>query len=500
MSDFTNAFPPRLPPVNLQAEQALLGALLANNRAFTRVEEFLRPEHFADPIHALIFETMARRIGAGQLADAVTMKAELENSNLLAEVGGTTYLAQLLSAMVGIINAGEYGRAIHDTWLRRQLIDLGEEVTNEAYGSEEGKDAASVLEGAEEKIYRLSSAGANMKPNVNAGAAVRGAISRARAAVKRGTALAGVSSGYNAIDRLLGGLQDESLLLIGARPSMGKSALALGVAARAAALGAQTYMWSGEMGADQLGARLAAAHAGLNTMAVFTGHYWKPPEECDEREVPRALTYADWARLEEAATAAESLPLEFDCRPGLTVSAIRSRARHLKQTKGLKLIVLDYIQLMRGSRAVRGRGLYETMTEISHDLMEMKAELGVPVIALSQLSRGLEGREDKLPQLSDLRDSGALEQDATAVAFVHRPHYYLSRAVPMKRPTESDSDFSQRQSEWFIRVQESRGKAVLAVAKQRNGPTGMVDLQWDDNTTWFRSEKEAPASLAWGVS
>lgn len=487
----------RLPPTNLPAEQALLGALLANNRAYERVGEFLLPEHFADPINGKIYREISTLVQGNRIADAITLKGIFEHNHTLDEVGGLAYLAKLLSSMVGIISAGEYGSAIYDAWMRRQLIDCGEELVNTSFApTPEAPGAIEILEQHDVAIQRIAQ-GNNKNFTVTVQTAVREAVKVAKAAMLRGDALAGITTGYGSLDKMLFGLQPENLIIIGARPSMGKTALALGIAARAAASnkGVRVLSWCGEMSASQLGARLAAGYTGLSTTSVFTGHNWAVPEDAEGRPMP--LQMADWLALERATEEAGKLNIKIDTTPGITVSTLRSRARRLKRTSGLDLIVVDYLQLMRASREAQSKGLYAAMTEISRDLMELKNELKIPILAMAQLSRANESREEKAPQLSDLRDSGAIEQDANAVMFVHRPHYYLSRTSLSKRMNESDSEFSDRKSILEHDKLSSFGKAVIMIAKNRNGPTGNVEMQFDDNTTWFRDSLENPHSLAW---
>lgn len=491
----------RLPPSNARAEQALLGALLANNAAYDRVAEFLRPIHFADPVHGRVYAAITARIEAGRLADVISLKADLEGAGALDDVGGTAYLVQLLSAMVGIINTGEYGRAVLDAWMRRELIAAGEDMVNAAFGTDPPSDATAVLEAHEAALLRISEGAGNLSPLVPAGDAVQEAIRITEAAAKRESPLAGITTGFAALDRRLLGLQPGKLVLLAARPSMGKTGLGLAIAARAAASGAHVLYWSGEMAPVQLGARLAAAHAGLSMTAVFTGRGWHDPEPNDPRPRPRELTAEEWAELAGAERAARRLPLQFDGRPGISVAALRARARRLRRGKKLDLLVVDYVGLMRASAGAERQKLYEQVTEISRDLTALKIELNIPVLALAQLSRETERREDKRPQLSDLRDSGALEQDADVVMFLHRPEYYLERTgLPPKKSTESEEKYDMRQRAWNTELAEARGVAHVYVDKNRQGAPGVAKLAFHARTTWFRDGSEEPDSPAWAAS
>ncbi len=495
----------RLPPANLQAEQSLLGALLANAKAFDRVAEFLQPHHFADPIHGRIFESIARRLNSGLTADPVVLRAEFQNAGTLDDVGGTAYLAQLLGAMVGIINAGDYGRVILDAWIRRELIDLCVEIVNRCYAPGD-MSGAEIIESLDESLGRINEGAGDIKPSIPAGEAVGQALRLSEAAAKRESALAGITTGFASVDRMTGGLMPGQTYLLGARPAMGKTGLGLVIAARVAgtvnpATGKphRVLHWSGEMAANQLGTRLAASYADLEVASVFRGKGWKAAEIPGHRPSSRPLDLEEWEKLVLAERAAQELLLDFDDRAGLTVAALRSRARKLKRAKGLDLIVVDYVGLMRATQQTERQKLYERMTEISRDLQMMAAELHVPLLVMAQLNRANESRENKMPQLSDLRDSGALEQDAYCVMFIHRPHYYLTQAgEPAQGAKESAEVFHDRCDVYHQQLESTRNLALISVAKNRNGPTGICRLRFNAETIWFRDESEAENSAAWG--
>ncbi|HVE20638.1 MAG TPA: DnaB-like helicase C-terminal domain-containing protein [Acidocella sp.] len=496
MSDVFNVM--RIPPSNVPAEQALLGALLANNKAFESVAEFLLPHHFADPANARVYGAIASRIAAGQVADPVTLKAEFEHAAELDAVGGLSYLGKLLASMIGIINAGDYGRAVHDAWLRRELIAACTEAINQAYVPT-GVSGQEVLEELDGALTRVADGAGEVKPLSTAGDAVSRAVVLSTEAGERDSALAGLTTGYAALDRLTAGLMPGQMYLLGARPAMGKTGLGLGIAARAASHGAKVLMWSGEMDAPQLGTRLAAAHSGIEVASVFRGKGWEMPPDHGGRPVSRKLTMDEGNRLVRAGRDAYRLPLNFDDRPGLTVAGLRARARRMKRGKGLDLIVVDYIALMRATAAAEKQKLYERMTELSRDLRILAAELHVPILVLAQLNRANESRENKMPQLSDLRDTGALEQDAYCVMFLHRPHYYLMQAgEPVRAQKESAEAFQERSDLWHHQVESTRGLALVSIAKNRNGPTGICRLRFDAETIWFRDESEADNEAAWG--
>ncbi|MCW3477008.1 replicative DNA helicase [Limobrevibacterium gyesilva] len=473
----------RLPPTNLQAEQALLGALLANNKAYERVSEFLVAEHFADPIHGRIFASVARRIEAGQLADAVTLKAEFEHSGVLHEVGGTAYLAQLLTAMVGIINAGEYGRAIYDAWIRRQLIDIGETVVNNAFGATAELDGRSQVEAAEQALFDLAAKGSNDGGFVTFQQALIESIHTAENAFHRSGGVSGLSTGLRDLDSKLGGLHPSDLLILAARPGMGKTALATRIAFGAA----KTIMedarqadpnavpkggvavFSLEMSAEQLATRLLAEQSRISGDRIRRGD----------------IGQKDFDKFVQVSREIGSLPLFIDDTPALTLSAMRTRCRRLKRTKGLDLIVVDYLQLMRPAAGTRQENRVQEISQITQGLKALAKELSVPVMALSQLSRAVESREDKRPLLSDLRESGSIEQDADVVMFIYRDEYYLQQRAPKQLAFDNDEKFHTAVEKWQRDMEHVHNRAELLIEKQRHGPTGKIDLFFEGEFTRF---------------
>ncbi len=474
---------PRLPPSNSAAEQALLGALLANNKAYERVAEFLVADHFADPIHGRIFVAIARRIEAGQLADAVTLKAEFEHTGVLEEVGGTAYLAQLLSAMVGIINAGEYGRTIHDTWLRRQLIEIGETVVNNAFGAEPELDGLGQVETAEQSLFDLAARGPNDGGFVTFGAALSEAIKGAERAFKLSGGVSGLTTGLRDLDKKTGGLHPSDLVILAGRPGMGKTALATKIAfgaARALMEQAratdprgtpkqQVAVFSLEMSAEQLATRLLSEEARVSGDRIRRG-------DIGQREFDRFVQVS-----RELAT----LPLHIDDTPAITMSALRTRCRRLKRTKGLALVIVDYLQLMRPSVGTKPDNRVLEISMITQGLKAIAKELAVPVLALSQLSRAVESREDKRPLLSDLRESGSIEQDADMVMFVYRDEYYLQQRAPKQLAFDSDDKFHAATEKWQRDMDQVHNRAELLIEKQRHGPTGKIDLFFEGEFTRF---------------
>jgi replicative DNA helicase len=464
----------RLPPANLEAEQALLGALLANNKAYERIGEFLAPEHFADRVHGLIFEAIQRRIEAGHLADAVTLRAQFEHNGLLDEVGGTAYLGQLLSAMVGIINAGEYGRVIHDAWLRRQLVDLGETMVNRAFGAEPELDGKLQLEAGEQALFDLSRAGESGGGFVSFERALSTAVNLAEKAFVNPGGVAGLSTGLRDIDAKLGGLHPSDLLILAGRPGMGKSGLAVKIAfgaARALLRAARekdaqavpkagVAIFSLEMSSDQLATRLLSEESRISGDRIRRGE----------------ISQKDFDRFLLASRELQSLPLYIDDTPAITISALRTRCRRLQRTKGLDLIIVDYLQLMRPAAGSKPENRVQEISQITQGLKAIAKELSVPLIALSQLSRAVEQREDKRPQLADLRESGSIEQDADVVMFIYRDEYYLQQRQPKELTFDNTQKFSEAVDKWQKDMEQAHNKAELIIAKQRHGPTGTIRL------------------------
>ena len=479
----------RRPPSNDQAEQALLGALLANNKGYERVSDFLMAEHFADPIHGRIFQAISRRVELGQLADAVTLRGEFEHSGILDEVGGTAYLAQLLTAMVGIINAGEYGRAIHDAWLRRQLIDVGESVVNNAFGADPELDGMNQVEAAEQSLFELATRGGSEGGFITFERALTGAISNAEKAFHMPGGVSGLSTGLRDLDKRTGGLHPSDLLILAGRPGMGKTALATKIAFGAArALMAHAHaqdaeaglpagttaptgtvaVFSLEMSAEQLANRLLSEESRVSGDRIRRG-------EIGQREFDRFV---------QVSRELSQLPLLIDDTPAVTLSAMRTRCRRLKRTRGLSLVVIDYLQLMRAS-AGKSESRVQEISAITMGLKALAKELSVPVLALSQLSRQVENREDKRPQLSDLRESGSIEQDADAVMFIYRDEYYLQQRAPKQMAFDSEDKFQNALDKWQRDMESVHNKAELLLEKQRHGPTGKIDLFFEGEFTRF---------------
>ena len=463
----------REPPHNLEAEQALLGAILVNNEALDRVSNFLKPGHFFDPLHGRIFETAAKLIMGGKRATPITLKTFFQNDEPVGDLPVPQYLGRLAANATTIINAEDYGRTVYDLAVRRQLIEIGEDMVNTAFDSPIDAAPSDQIEEAEQQLYELAETGkygAGFEPF---SAALTDAIDMAANAYQRDGGLSGIATGFADLDQRMGGLQPSDLVIIAGRPAMGKTALATNIAyhvAKANAAnadgdtppdGAVVGFFSLEMSAEQLATRIISEQSYIPSERIRRGRI-----DSDEFD-----------RIVEVSQELQNLPLFIDQTGGITVAQLAARARRLKRQRGLGFIVVDYLQLLSGSsrRALEGR--VQEVSEITTGLKALAKELHVPILALSQLSRQVEQREDKRPQLADLRESGSIEQDADVVMFVFREEYYLERSQPRENTEEHQK--------WQVDMDSVTGKADVIIGKQRHGPTGTVTLQFTPEFTRF---------------
>ncbi|MEN3950527.1 replicative DNA helicase [Iodidimonas sp. SYSU 1G8] len=462
-------------PHNLEVEQALLGVILNNNDAANRVS-FVMAEHFFDPLHQRIFATAMRLIERGQLAIPATLKTYMESDVGLREVGGPQYLARLAAAATSMLHAEEYGRTIYDLALRRQLILIGEETVHNATEADTELSATSQIEQAEQKLFTLAESGQSEEGFKPFSRSIHAAIENIDAARKREGKLTGVSTGMRAMDELLGGLHKSDLIILAGRPSMGKTALATNIAFNAAKKwhqskldgedpmqggGAVVGFFSLEMSAEQLAARMLSEQAEVPSEKLRRGD----------------MSHEQFRALVRASQEIEDIPLFIDDTPALSIAGVMSRARRLKRQHNLGMVVIDYLQLARPSGQQKTENRVQEVSEITRGLKALAKTLNVPVLALSQLSRSVEQREDKRPQLSDLRESGSIEQDADVVMFVYRDEYYHERKQPeMGTPAHA---------EWLERGERVRGVAEVIIGKQRHGPTGVARLHFAKETTKF---------------
>ena len=468
----------RSPPHNIEAEQALLGALLVNNVVYERMGEILQAEHFYDPVHGRIYGAIATLINRGQIADPKTLRGMFDNDPALAALGGANYLVDLAANIVTIFNVQDYAQLLHDHYLRRQLIALGTDVVNDAFQHDLDRPATTQIETTEAKLFELARTGQTDRGFVKLEKALAVSIKMAEEAHKRDSQITGVTTGLRDMDKKMGGLQRSDLIILAGRPSMGKTALATNIAFNAAHAyfktegreGSGVAFFSLEMSAEQLATRLLGDFSSVPSDKIRRGE----------------IKTEDFTKFVEASQTLSRVPLYIDDTPALSVSGLRTRARRLKRmVPHLGVIVIDYLQLLHGSSGKGAENRVQEVSEITRGLKALAKELDVPVVALSQLSRAVEMREDKKPQLSDLRESGSIEQDADVVMFVYREEYYHARSEPTRRENEDESKYNDRHSRWMQRGEEVRNVAEVVVAKQRHGPIGSVALQFDGQFTRF---------------
>ena len=463
-------------PHNLEAEQALLGAILINNEAVNHVAPFLELEHFYLAVHGRIYEAVIKMIEKGQIASPVTLKHYFDNDDSLSDVGGASYLARLAGSAVTIINAEHYGKTILDLALRRDLIRIGEHMVNEAYDASIDENATAQIENAEQKLFNLAEDGSTDSGFRPFDSPLGIALDMITQACKRDGNLSGSTTGFADMDKLLGGMHRSDLIIIAGRPGMGKTALATNIAYNAASTffeerdsqgniisenGARVGFFSLEMSAEQLATRILAERSQISSEKLRRGE----------------LNDADFSKVVRASQEIENMPLFIDDTPALTVAGLRARARRLKRQHGLSLIIVDYLQLMRPSSSARLNNRVQEVSEITQGLKALAKELNLPVIALSQLSRAVEQRDDKRPQLSDLRESGSIEQDSDVVMFVYREQYYLARKQPENGTTEH--------AEWMEKMERVHNLAEIIIAKQRHGPIGKIEMLFNEYLTRF---------------
>jgi len=469
--------PPRVAPHNLEAEQALLGAILFDNETYNRINGNLRPHHFFDPVHGRIFQACVELIAAGDLADGVTLRERFARDGGIKEIGGAVYLMKLMESAAPLsAQAQSYANIIYDLALRRELIRVGNVIADLAENPPEDHDAEDIIEEAERSLFSLAESGAANKGFSPFSQALTASIESAAAAYESDTEVSGLATNFEDLDRMLGGLHGSDLVILAGRPSMGKTALALNIAFNIArnklkydqapeddkppTKGGIVAFFSLEMSAEQLATRLLSDAAEIESDRIRRGK----------------ISAREYETLREEATNLQRLPLHIDETGAIGIAPLQARARRLQRTVGLDCIVVDYLQLVTGSKK-GGDGRVQEVSEITQGLKALAKDLHVPVIALSQLSRQVENREDKRPQLSDLRESGSIEQDADSVLFVYRESYYLERAEPREGTDEHIA--------WMRQVDEVRNQAEVIIGKQRHGPIGKVKLFFDSRYTRF---------------
>jgi replicative DNA helicase len=465
----------RSAPHNIEAEQSLLGAILVNNDAFYRVSDFLEPPHFFEPIHRQIFETAGSLIRMSKLATPVTLKTFLPAD---LDLGGMTvaqYLARLAAEATTVINAYDYGRTVYDLALRRELIHIGEDMVNVAYDAPVDFAPRAQIEDTERKLYELAEAGRYEGGFQKFSGVLTLAVDMAARAYQRDGNLSGLATGLRDLDTKMGGLQSSDMIIVAGRPGMAKTSLATNIGYNIARAyqgelqpdgqmktvnGGIVGFFSLEMSAEQLATRIIAERSGIPSSTIRRG----------------GISETDFENIRDAAIEMQNLPFYIDETGGLSIAQLAARARRLKRQKGLDLLIVDYIQLLQGSTK-RTDNRVQEMTEITTSLKALAKELSVPIIAISQLSRQVESRDDKRPQLSDLRESGSIEQDADVVLFIYREEYYLANREPRPGTPEHEK--------WQTEMELAHGKAEVIIGKQRHGPTGTVNLHFEAAITRF---------------
>ncbi|MBC7667328.1 replicative DNA helicase [Caulobacter sp. DWR2-3-1b2] len=464
-------------PHNLEAEQALLGVLLYDNAAYERLTDSLQGRHFYEPFHARLFGAIETHIRKGQLAEPILLADEFKKDPAFEELGGLRYLADLVDRAPPAANVGDYARAVFDLALRRDLIRIGGTISTTAHGHGEVQlPARDQIEAAEQQLYTLAESGVASSGFVSFGDALRGAVEMTAEAYSRDGGMSGLACDLIDLDQKIGGLHPSDLVVLAGRPSMGKTALATNIAfniarkyawepqpdgSKKTVSGGVVAFFSLEMSAEQLALRMLADASGVSGDRLRKGE----------------IDASEFGRVRDAAIELQEAPLYIDATGGISIAKLTARARRLKRQVGLDLVVVDYLQLVTGSDLGANANRVQEVSQITMGLKALAKELACPVIALSQLSRQVENREDKRPQLSDLRESGSIEQDADMVWFVYRESYYVGRAEPREGTPEH--------LQWQEDMDRLQGLAEVIIAKQRHGPIGTVRLSFNSDTTRF---------------
>jgi len=454
-------------PSNIEAEQSLIGSVLVNNDIIDEVSNIVNPSKFFDPIHRKIYETIENLNNKGMIANPITLKNFFENDLGLSEVGGVDYLVKLTRFSSSIKQAIDYAKIIHEMYVKRELIFISDGISEQAKDDQLEKTGENIIESAEKSLFDLAERGNFLQTFLKFNKALDQTIEMATLAMKSDQGIVGVPTGLSDLDEKLGGLHKSDLVIIAGRPSMGKTALATNIAYHAAKniqenneKGSVAF-FSLEMSSEQLSTRILSEQSRISSSEIRRG---KVSEETLNHYIETSRNIYD-------------LPLYIDETPAIAISTLSNRARRIKRLFGLKLIVVDYIQLMK-TYTNRMDGRVQEISEITQGLKALAKELNLPVIALSQLSRAVEQRDDKIPQLSDLRESGSIEQDADVVLFVYREQYYLEKKEPKQGSIEH--------AEWQSKMSDVHGLASLIIGKHRHGPTGTVFVEFEGMYTKFK--------------
>lgn len=475
-------------PFNLEAEQIVLGAILNNNDYINRVADFLLPDHFFEPVHQRLYESINNLIDKGFTANPVTLKNTIQHDEVMQELGGANYILKLCSVAGGVVNIRDYANMVYNLYISRCIINIAEETLEEGYKVTGEESATRQIEIPEGKLFNLASLGHSETNFAPASFALTNAIKIADAASKRDGSISGVASKFTELDKMLGGFNKSDLLILAARPSMGKTALALNFALNVAESLQKEYektleeyknksnfeeepkrgsvgVISLEMSAEQLATRLLSIKTDINAGNIRRG------------KLSKTLQNDEFSKLIKASAELQELPIFIDDTPALSISAIRTRARRLKRKHNLEFLIIDYLQLIRGVNKKSQESRVQEISEISMGLKAIAKELDIPVMALSQLSRQVEQRTDKRPQLSDLRESGSIEQDADIVMFIYREAYYKEREKPQEG--------TEAHAKWQEQMNNIDHLAEIMISKNRNGPINNITMFFDKNTTKF---------------
>ena len=453
-------------PMNIGAEQALLGAIISNNLALEKVENFLEPEHFSSKINGLIFKTLKKLISNDQIADLNTLKVFLENDPDFISNGGISYLLKISENSISIINSKQYGELIFDLFIRRRLIDVGTDLINDSYDDYEDQNSNIIIEKTESDLYNLTNDGDSQKGPKQFDDILSLTIDYAEKAYKKSDEVVGLKTGLNDFDKKIGGLHKSDLIIIAGRPSMGKTAFATNIASNICNKKinnkkTNVLFFSLEMSSEQLATRVLSEISQISSEGIRTGN----------------LSKTDFEKIIKASEKLNELSLFIDDSPALTISSIRTRSRRLKRKHGLDLIIIDYLQLISGESKNLNDNRVKEISDITRGLKAIAKELNIPVVALSQLSRKVEEREEKRPQLADLRESGSIEQDADLVVFLYREEYYLARTEP--------PEGTEKHVMWTSKMEKVHNIAEAIVAKHRHGPISRVKLHFNSTNTKF---------------
>ena len=454
-------------PINVGAEQSLLGAILSNNLALEKVEDFLEPKHFSTKINSIIFDTLKRFITNNQIADITTIKVFLENNEDFIANGGMKYLLEIAENSVSIINAKQYGELIYDLYLRRELIDVGTELVNKSYSDFHEENSNSIIEKVELDLFNLTNDGEKQRGPKIFTDVLSDTLDYAEKAFKKSSDVAVLKTALTDLDKKIGGLHKSDLIIIAGRPSMGKTAFATNIASNICMdklnlkKKNNVLFFSLEMSSEQLATRLLSEMSKIPSEKIRTGN----------------ISKMDFENLLKNSEKIKNLSLFIDDSPALTLSAIRSRSRRLKRKDGLDLIIIDYLQLISSESRNLNDNRVKEISEITRGLKAIAKEFNIPVIALSQLSRKVEDREEKRPQLADLRESGSIEQDADLVVFLYREEYYLARTEP--------PEGTEKHIAWTDKMEKIHNIAEIIVAKNRHGPISRVKLHFNASNTKF---------------